>query len=403
MKKIITGLLLFACTMPVYAVSPLPVTHSKHLYITTKPATPADNGYTQLLPPTDPDNFTFTVTGDNRSTGYGYPMPPSLNQICKEIGIVGPAFTLWTGDVIEGFGDSVDEANREYDEFLKSAHAMQSPLFNAPGNHEFELDGKLLPIYKKRMGELYGSFDYGNSHFIVLNSVAVYPDGKTVAGDIDPEQMEWLTKDLEANQKAANIFVSLHHYVFGPADDNPDLDSGLKSKEFRDNLHNLFVKYGVRAVFCGHNHVYWHTNKDGIDYIISGGAGAPLDATPEKGGYLHFIAFHVNKNKVTWDILQPWHLDTFYPNGDRLGASKETVWVTNSNHIPVIAQNIVFYIQTNKDAKDLQCSAVVKYKNKSTPAKASVLSVEPADRGMSKVVVEATLKANRTTEITVGE
>src|SRR3984957_745016 len=87
---------------------------------TTKPLPPLPTPYTQVAAPADPDHFSFVVTGDNRSTGHGYPMPPCFEEICQEIGFVHPPFVLWTGDDISGYGDSVAEANAEYDTFLGS-------------------------------------------------------------------------------------------------------------------------------------------------------------------------------------------------------------------------------------------------------------------------------------------
>ena len=171
-----------------------------------------------LSAPADADHFTFVVTGDNRSTGHGYPMPACFAEICTEIGYVHPPFVLMTGDVIEGYGDTPAEANDEYDVFLKDVALTGVPVFNAPGNHEFSLDvANLLPVYKKRMGDLYGSFDYGNSHFVAVNSIAVHADGTVTDGSVDDAQLTWLENDLKSTT-AKNIFVYLHYYLFGPAD-----------------------------------------------------------------------------------------------------------------------------------------------------------------------------------------
>ena len=75
---------------------------------TTEPFAPIPTaGAKTLAAPADPDHFTFIVAGDNRSTGHGYPMPPAFAEVCREIGWVRPDFTFWTGDVIEGYGDTV--------------------------------------------------------------------------------------------------------------------------------------------------------------------------------------------------------------------------------------------------------------------------------------------------------
>jgi len=144
-------------------------------------------------------------------------MPPAFDEICQEIGLVHPPFVLWTGDDINGYGDTVAEANGEYDTFLASEAKTGVPVFSATGNHEYSLDPDLLPVWLKRMGTLYGSFDYGNSHFIAVNTTPVMPDGTIQSGTLDPDQWAWLESDLKANQGATNIFVFLHHYVFRAA------------------------------------------------------------------------------------------------------------------------------------------------------------------------------------------
>ncbi len=369
----------------------------------TKPFPPVPNGHTQLAPPADPNHFTFIMGGDNRSAGHNTPMPPALDQICREIGLIHPPFVLWTGDVIEGYNDSVPEANAEYDAFLRAASLCGVPMFNAPGNHEFSLDAKLLPVYEQRIGPLYGSFDYGNSHFIALNSTAVQPNGAFVGGAIDDAQWAWLQADLEANKAARNTFVMLHHYVFGPPDvDTPTLDSGFSNIADRDRLHALMVKYGVRAVFCGHNHIYWHTNKDGVEYFISGGAGAPLDATPDKGGYLHYVLMTVDGTKLTSQILQPWHLETDYPEGDDEGAHTERVRLTNTNDFPVTAGRVVFHLAAPSAGQTLTVEASTAYKKKTKLGKAQIVSVQPVPGKQEvEVAVEVALPPARTTEVRV--
>ncbi|MCW3059946.1 MAG: putative phosphohydrolase [Capsulimonas sp.] len=370
---------------------------------TTKALPPIPTLFTSMAAPADPDHFTFVVSGDNRSTGHGYPMPPSLAQICQEIGTVRPAFTLWTGDAIEGYGDTPAEAEGEYDTFFQSAALARSPIFMAPGNHEFSLDAALLPIYRKRMGPLYGSFDYGSSHFIALNTTPVLPDGKISAGgEIDDAQRAWLEADLKANASAKHIFVFLHHYVFGPPDTGSTIDTGFKSLEARESLHKLFVQSHVSAVFCGHNHLYWHTAHDGVEYYISGGAGAPLDASPEEGGYLHYVVFTVDGDKVTPSILQPWHLLTTYPAGDDKGLTTETAFVENTNHIDVPVHGVVFHIAPPAPGATVTVEAKISYK-KSKTVPARIVSSKPSADGKSlEVVVETTLPADRTTEVTVS-
>ena len=330
-------------------------------------------------------------------------MPPPLDVICQEIGLIGPNFVFWTGDVIEGYGDTPAEAGAEYDTFLASAAKAKVPVFNAPGNHEYSLDKALVPVYHDKMGSFYGSFDYGSSHFIALNTTPILPDGSPgPGGSLDEPQWAWLEADLQANQGAKNIFVFMHHYVFGPPDpDTPDLDTGWKSIADRDRLHALMVKYHVRAVFCSHNHIYWHQVKDGVDYFITGGAGAPLDATPDAGGYLHYMQVTVDGTKVSTQVLQPWHLEVHYPDGDGVGTGAERVWVANTNYFPVTAGHITLHLAAPPAGQQFVVTAGVNYKSKIKATPAQIVSVKPITNGQDEVAVLAVLPRARTTEISV--
>ena len=372
---------------------------------TTQPLTPAPTPFTALAAPADPDHFTFVVGGDNRSTGHGFPMPPVWATICREIGYVRPAFVLTTGDAIEGYGDTVAEANAEYDVFLRDVGLTGVPVFCAPGNHEFSLDKALLPVYEKRIGKLYGSFDYGNSHFVCVNSNAVQPDGTIQGGVIDDAQMAWLQSDLAANKGAKNVFVFLHHFVFGPPDaDTPDVDTGFVDVKGRDAFHALMVKYGVRAVFCGHNHIFWHQPKDGVDYFISGGGGAPLDASPQDGGYLHYVVFTVDGSKFSTQVLQPEHLEVAYPDGENVPAGRaQRVWATNTNDMTVTMNHILLHVTAPPAGQALTVTSTLAYKKKNKPGVAQIVSQSPgAAPGTLDVIVQATLPKARTAEILVA-
>jgi hypothetical protein len=377
---------------------------SSVLASTTQLLAPAPTPSATVTAPADPDHFMFVVGGDNRSTGHGYPMPPVWAEICREIGLVHPAFVLTTGDCIEGYGDTPAEANAEYDVFLQDVALTGVPVYCAPGNHEFSLNPELLPVYEKRIGRLYGSFDYGHSHFIAVNSNPVGPDGKVVGGSIDEAGFAWLERDLEANKGAANTFVFLHHYVFGPPDpDTPTLDTGFVDTATRDRFHALMVKYKVRAVFCGHNHIYWHTVKDGVDYYISGGGGAPLDADPEHGGYLHYVTVQVDGTKLTTQVLQPEHLEETYPDGETVIGPTQRVWVTNTNFDAVTLRHIVLHVAAPPAGKTLAATAMLAYKKKNKPLTVQIVSQSPgAKPGTVDVIVSATLPNARTAEITVA-
>ena len=371
--------------------------------IPTTPARP-------VVAPADPDHFTFVAGGDNRATGHGDSMPPSLRRICEEINLVGPDLVLWSGDAIEGYDDSPAEAEAEYAAFLTEASRTGVPFYCAPGNHEFGKDPTLVPVFEKRMGRLYGSFDYGNSHFIALNTDPLSRKGKKVLeGVLDDAQWTWLEKDLRASQAKTNRFVFMHHYVYGPKDADTGNDTGFATIEERDRLHALMVKYKVRAVICGHFHAYWHGVRDGIDYFVSGGAGAPLDASPENGGYLHYIVMRVSGATVTPTVLLPWELNIEESAAGTAPLSGHTL-ISNSNFIAAGLDRIIVPIVAPGGSApvtpaSLTASAAYSYKGKTKPIGAArVVSVapDPANPARLLVTVSVVVPAHRTTRVDVS-
>lgn len=351
----------------------------------------------QVAPPADPAHFTFVVGGDNRPPGHGDPMPPSLAEICREIGWIRPDFVIWTGDAIYGYTDTPADANGEYDSFLASAATCDTPIYSIPGNHEIP-GPDLVPIYQSRMGALYGSFDYGNSHFIGLDSTPVI-GGTGEEGDIDDTQWQWLESDLAAHAGAANIFVFFHHYMFGPPDpDNPSgPNTGMKDTAIRDRLHQLFVKYGVRAVFNGHAHLYYHTVKDGIDYYIAGNAGAPMDAPPDQGGYLGYAIVQVDGAKVTTTPIPAWDL-VIRPLG-RGPDGTVSLAVDNSTFAALDLRGITAKVP----AGDYAVSASATSKGKTKQVDAAIESVVPSPGGKTETLtIEAHVPHARTTILTLA-
>ncbi len=206
---------------------------------TTRPLAPlpATPEIRKVVPAVDPDHFAFVLAGDNRAAGRNLPMPPTAGRIFEEMRLLQPALAVWTGDSIYGSDDSVGEADAEYDAFLSLAALSKTPIYNAPGNHEIFDRPELAALYKKRMGRLYGSFDYGHSHFIALNTEEI-----GLGGGIGKEQRDWLERDLEANKNAAHIFAFTHHPLFARTKE------GFSDLANRDDIHKLFVKYGIKHV-----------------------------------------------------------------------------------------------------------------------------------------------------------
>jgi len=272
----------------------------------------------------------FIVGGDNRPTGRNAPLPRVTRQIFSEIGMIRPDFVLWSGDVVYGYGDTPAELSREYDRFAAGAALAHAPLFDAPGNHEIHhRDGEPCEDraaereFMRRFGSLYGSFDAGGAHFIALDTAQVCSEDR-----IDGDQRAWLEADLEAHRTARAIFVFTHTEFFSSKTIDPDAAKGHPEMQGREGLIALFRRYPVRAVFSGHEHVYWRESHDGIDYFIAGGAGAPLYASPDRGGFSHYVVVRLSGDKLTYDLVEPGHL--YVEKGPDLHG-RPTTWIVNGN------------------------------------------------------------------------
>ena len=94
--------------------------------------------------------------------------------------------------------------------------------------------------------EAYYSYDYGNIHFICLDSTDT-PRSATGA------MANWLTSDLQNTTKDWNV-VFFHHPPYTKGSHDSDTESNLI--EMRQNFGPIFENYGVDLVLCGHSHSY---------------------------------------------------------------------------------------------------------------------------------------------------
>lgn len=310
----------------------------------------------KLTPPTG-NSFEFIVQGDNRPTGPGKPLPRAIFQIADEISLLQPAFVLSVGDIVWGYGDTRQRMLNELDLFQSIADRMGVPFYNAAGNHEIHGNPEANAILQARYKELYGSFDYGNSHFVVLNSDEIGHEGK-----IEGEQLAWLKSDLEANKTATHIFCLMHRPMFAAL--NPDFDPQKKqsfvSRANRDELHELFKKYPVHAVFAGHEHLYHIEEHNGISYVTSGGSGAPLYAQPQDGGFSHYIVVEVTGDVLRMRVIEPYHLEIVYTAGNDGMEPVSTARVTNSTDSFLHARNVVFRLPRISGSGRYDVTAILK-------------------------------------------
>lgn len=222
--------------------------------------------YTAPLP--TQDKISFLAYGD---CGYN-------NKIQNEVGALMQTeivdFGLVTGDVDQGIGNAYDKVFfGVYKEMLK-----QNCHFTCIGNHDTYFDGAktyLDAFYlfqnNPDSSERYYSFDWGNAKFICLDANLDYTTGS--------KQYNWMIEQLKSNTQKW-LFVYFHQPPWTNAWSG---DYGVPGspyflyqgdKKMRTDLVPAFEKYKVDFVVNGHSHCYQRGEMNGVQYLITGGAGA---------------------------------------------------------------------------------------------------------------------------------
>ena len=162
-------------------------------------------------------------------------------------------FVIMLGDNIYG-GNSAADFRSKFELPYKPLLDAGVKFYASLGNHDsttqrvykpFNMDGKQYYTYKK-----------GNAQFFALDS-----------NYMTPEQLAWLEQELKGSNADWKI-AYFHHPLYSSA-----MFHG-SALELREVLEPLFVRYGVQAVFAGHEHVYERVKpQQGITYFIEGAAG----------------------------------------------------------------------------------------------------------------------------------
>jgi hypothetical protein len=134
--------------------------------------------------------------------------------------------------------------------------------------------------------EYYYSFDVGDAHIIMLD---VYATDFTK----DSKQWHWLRKDLKNTNKKWR-FAAMHYPIYIHRSE-PSVTYG--NEDVREHLVPLFEEYGLTAVFSGDSHFYQRSVVNGIQYVCSGGGGAPLY---DPGTDADYIKASAKKNHYVW-------------------------------------------------------------------------------------------------------
>lgn len=195
---------------------------------------------------------------------------------------------LWLGDNAYCCGTDAEYQKQIFD-FYGSNILGNTAISPSPGNHEYfetataQTDRKIsyfdvitVPT-KGEMGgvasnsKAYYSYNYGNIHFISLDSYG-FDEGKYRFYESTSPQYQWLIKDL-ANNKSLWTIIFFHHPPYTKRSHDSNAEEELRLT--RENLVPIFDKYKVDLVLNGHSHVYERS------FLIKGHTGHSMTFDPK--------------------------------------------------------------------------------------------------------------------------
>ena len=210
--------------------------------------------------------YTFWVTGDCGSNNTN--QLNVLNQYKQYIGTGVTNGWLLLGD--NAYSSGLDnEYSSKFFGVYQGSIMKNAPLWPVPGNHDYYADpngyqNKLVPYYDifdlPKNGEAGGvasntesfySYDYGNIHFVALDSYG--EDAGKKMYDTTGTQAQWVKQDLAAN-KNKWVVAYWHHPPYTMGSHNSDNEGDLVA--VRSKFIKMLERFGVDLILCGHSHSY---------------------------------------------------------------------------------------------------------------------------------------------------
>jgi DNA repair exonuclease SbcCD nuclease subunit len=158
------------------------------------------------------------------------------------------------GDNIYG-SHSPKDFVKKFEQPYKTLLDAGVKFYASLGNHDDPDDERLYKPFNMG-GERYYAFRKGEAAFFALDS-----------NYMDPKQISWLDQNLKDSQGTWKICF-FHHPLYNDGRHHgPDAD-------LRTQVLPLFQRYGVNAVFSGHEHVYQRIKpENNIYYFVLGNSG----------------------------------------------------------------------------------------------------------------------------------
>lgn len=219
-------------------------------------------------------------------------------------------FWMWLGDNTYTTGKDFEYQNTVFSsDYGYDSIFRYLPFYPTPGNHDYGsvIQGgngvhkgpyfNIVNVFQNGEAggepsntEKYYSYDYGNVHFISLNSEAV-----TEVFLTNLTMKNWLIRDLQKNSQPFTV-VYWHQCPYSKGSHNSDAIFEINMRAMRENFVPILEEYNVDLVLCGHSHVFERSylmhghyansaSFDSTTMVINGTSGNFDEGTP----YLKFL------------------------------------------------------------------------------------------------------------------
>lgn len=251
-------------------------------------------------------------------------LSPELNategllQAIENINDLKPDFVLTGGDnIMDALGQTHGRSDSLYQLYEETVKNLKMPIYQGMGNHEvfglYEKSG-ISPnhpeygkkLYENRLAKSYYSFEHKNWQFIVLDGIG-FTEDRNYYGVVDPDQMEWLKKELEKVGKEKPVAISIHIPLLSVGKQiMGEPTEGFSRGSIITNAHEvvqLLEQYNVKLVLQGHLHFLEDINYNGIHYITGGAVSSNWWKGPRYGMEEGFVKINVSGNDFDWEYI----------------------------------------------------------------------------------------------------
>lgn len=220
--------------------------------------------------PTTPRRVTIAAYGDcgQNANGNQSGSLTAYRNYLASIGLKAADMMILIGDNAYNSGTDAEYQTGFFNAYQGNI-LKNHMLFPAPGNHDynngsvFDLSVPYYSIFTTPTNgesggvpsgtEAYYSYNWGDVHFLSLDSYGKGNAGTTRMYDTLGAQVQWIKADLAANTKKW-VIAYWHHPPYTMGSHNSDNENELKL--IRQNFIKILERNGVDLIICGHSHDY---------------------------------------------------------------------------------------------------------------------------------------------------